>query len=195
MEAIEFVAFAGKIVTMGRAGARSAVSRAYYGTFHIARDLLHELIGEFPGSGRSHNLVPQYLFSANHPPGNAAATLLSSLHRSRILADYDLANGSVEDTQVVKLQVEMAVEAHRLLGEFRRDALSNPAVLDSLRAGIKSEVSARDVTRPGRPNHGVWTSNQKNSSSTSNRQPGTAGSASATSPRRKACGSVGFAAR
>lgn len=136
MEASEFLTFAGRAVTMGKAGARSAVSRAYYGVFHTARNLLHELVGEFAASGRSHNLVPQYLSSANHPPGNAAATLLSSLHRSRILADYDLSNPAVENTQLVKLEVEMALEAQRLLDEFGHDCRSDPTVLDALRNGI-----------------------------------------------------------
>lgn len=94
------------------------------------------MVAEFPASGRSHNLIPQYLQSANHPLANAAATLLSSLHSKRILADYELLNPSVEEMQYVKLQVEMALEAQQLIGEFQSNCQADPALLDSLRNGI-----------------------------------------------------------
>ncbi len=43
MKPEEFIAFAGKVATFDRAGARSAVSRAYYGAYHAALELLSEL--------------------------------------------------------------------------------------------------------------------------------------------------------
>lgn len=83
MDGSEFVGLSGRIVSMGRAGARSAVSRAYYGAFHIAMRLLDELDRAPPRSGKAHNLVPQMLESAGHPDGRAAGTLLSDLHSDR----------------------------------------------------------------------------------------------------------------
>jgi len=145
MEPTEFISFAGKSVTMGRAGARSAVSRAYYGIFHLARNTLRDLVAEFPASGRAHNLIPQYLQSADHPQASSAATLLSSLHSNRILADYDLSNPSVENMQHAKLQVEMALETQRLIEEFRRHCQSDQAVPDKLRVGLQKVKSAHGM--------------------------------------------------
>jgi hypothetical protein len=83
MDATEFVVLSGKLVALGKAGARSAVSRAYYGVFHLAQTILNDIAGETLASGKAHNLVPIFIKSANHSHASAAANLLSDLHAER----------------------------------------------------------------------------------------------------------------
>lgn len=95
MNPAEFVSLAVKL-SNGRQEAelRTAVSRAYYGTFHSARELLEECGIAFP---------PNELFGADvhrkvrfclANTGNADVTLVSNrlnyLRRRRNIADYDL---------------------------------------------------------------------------------------------------------
>lgn len=136
MDPGDFITFASRNVTQGKAGARSAISRAYYGVFHIAREVLHELASELPRGASAHNLVPQYLQAVDHPTSNAVATLLSGLHSERIKADYQLSATSVEATDVAKLHVESAVESQQLLEQFRRDCLADPRLLQELRDSV-----------------------------------------------------------
>lgn len=108
MHAREFVELSEKLALQGKAGARSAVSRAYYGVFHLAIGALEEIATAPPANGKSHNLVPKYLKSANHPDGNAAGNLLADLHSNRLRADYRLDYTEVESVVFAKLNVEIA---------------------------------------------------------------------------------------
>jgi hypothetical protein len=136
MDSREFVSFAGRVVALGKAGARSAISRAYYGAFHTAGELIEELTGESLRSGKAHNLVPQYVMSADHDAGNLAARLLSDLHGHRIKADYELSMEFVEATDFAKTQVEAALAVQRHLDEFRSACLADPHLLQQFRDGI-----------------------------------------------------------
>jgi uncharacterized protein (UPF0332 family) len=129
---------------MGQAGARSAVSRAYYGAFHIAQDLLFELatVSRGAGAGKSHTLVPQYLRESQHPDAKQAASLLSDLHSDRIKADYRLGDANVETIGFAKLNVEAAKQIQQRLASFRIACKSDPDVLVALRAGVKKVQAA-----------------------------------------------------
>jgi len=61
MDPAEFVALSSKLVSMGKAGARSAVSRAYYGVFHLTLEVLAKFDVAPAANGRAHNLAQQYL--------------------------------------------------------------------------------------------------------------------------------------
>lgn len=69
---------------------RSAVSRAYYAAFHVARDLLAALGFQTPRADRAHN----YLYARLNNSGDAGvedvAKRLHELRRRRNQADYDL---------------------------------------------------------------------------------------------------------
>lgn len=136
MDAAEFIRLSGKIVAMGKAGARSAVSRAYYGAFHLAQDILAEIASEPRGAGRSHVVVPQFLESANHPDAIAAARLLSDLHSDRIKVDYHLGDASVESLAFAQTNVVMAEECERLLTAFRAACQADERLRTTLREGI-----------------------------------------------------------
>jgi hypothetical protein len=136
MEPGDFITFASRTVTQGKAGARSAISRAYYGVFHIARLVLQELTSEFPRNATAHNLMPQFFQAVEHPSAIATATLLSALHSERIKADYQLDLTSVEKTALSKLSVEAAVEIQNHLEVFRRDCTADSDLLQKFREGI-----------------------------------------------------------
>jgi uncharacterized protein (UPF0332 family) len=136
MDAAEFVAFAGRNVSQGKAGARSAISRAYYGVFHAALAILQELAAESPGSGKAHNLVAQYLFGAKHPAASAVARIITGLHGDRIEADYRLSSPLPEDLGFAKSKVELAADSLKLLDQFRNECRADPTNLQALRDGI-----------------------------------------------------------
>src|SRR5689334_4108895 len=114
MEPSEFVTFAGRAVIHGKAGARSAISRAYYGAFHAARELLEELAGGIPASGKMHNLISQFLWSTKHASASSAARMIATLHSDRIAADYNLSFELSEDLRFAKSKVELATDAMKL---------------------------------------------------------------------------------
>jgi hypothetical protein len=136
MEAAEFVAFAGRNVSQGKAGARTAISRAYYGAFHAALAILQELAAESPGSGKAHNLVAQYLLAAKHPMASAAARIIAGLHKDRIEADYRLSLALCEDLAFAKSKVELAAGSLKLLEQFRQECRADSTMMQALRDGI-----------------------------------------------------------
>lgn len=69
---------------------RSAVSRAYYAAFHVARLLLEDLSFEVERGDRAHAYLTHRLCQCGHPEIGAAATTLIDLSRSRNEADYNL---------------------------------------------------------------------------------------------------------
>ncbi len=69
---------------------RSAVSRAYYAAFHVARDLLAALRFQVPRADRAHNYLYVRLNNSGVPPVQQAANLLQELRNRRNRADYDL---------------------------------------------------------------------------------------------------------
>lgn len=136
MDAADFITLSGKLVAMGTSGARSAVSRAYYGAFHLAQDLLSDLAAESCGSGKAHNLVPLYIGSANHPDAKIAADLLSDLHSDRVKADYSLGLPKAESQQFAMHGVESAHEIQRRLALFREECEQDIEIRRRLREGI-----------------------------------------------------------
>lgn len=69
---------------------RSAVSRAYYAAFHVARDLLAALRFQVPWADRAHNYVYVRLNNGGDPGVVKAAAALFDLRRNRNRADYDI---------------------------------------------------------------------------------------------------------
>lgn len=136
MNATEFITIAGRVIGLGKAGPRTAISRAYYGLFHIARSLVEEFTAETYGSGKSHNLIPQFIEEAAHPTGITVARMLGDLHTERIKADYRLNDESTDDVEFAKVCVETALYGQRLLEQFRQECLADPQLLQNLRDGV-----------------------------------------------------------
>jgi len=69
---------------------RSAVSRAYYGAFHVARRLLHQCGFLVVSGEQAHAFMWMRLANSGHPDVVAAGKDLSELRRNRNWADYEL---------------------------------------------------------------------------------------------------------
>lgn len=68
---------------------RSAVSRAYYAAFHVARLLLLGLRFRVPQADRAHGYLRLRLSNAGHAATMTAGSRLLLLRRQRNWADYD----------------------------------------------------------------------------------------------------------
>jgi hypothetical protein len=111
------------------AALRTAISRAYYASFHIAQDLCHDLNIPVPRkiarSGRTDQSAHSRVAAAlrSHPNGDLrhAGKLLAVFRKSRNGADYDLPfAGDVSDAAQKAI-----LDAHRIidaLHDFYRGA-------------------------------------------------------------------------
>ncbi len=68
---------------------RSAVSRAYYATFHVARQLLTDLNFRVPFADRAHGFLWLRLQNCGEAPIQTAGVNLKELRKYRNDADYD----------------------------------------------------------------------------------------------------------
>ncbi|HUY36823.1 MAG TPA: HEPN domain-containing protein [Pirellulales bacterium] len=107
----------------GEASFRSAVSRAYYGAFHVARRLLRDLGFDIPAGSNSHSLVRVLLLESGHAQAVEAGRFLKDLHADRIKADYRLDKGDAATQAAARLAVETASAASSLI----RSCAAEPA--------------------------------------------------------------------
>jgi uncharacterized protein (UPF0332 family) len=120
----EFIAFAGKLAAMssgGEAAVRTAVSRAYYGAFHAARELLADLNVSIAANLRSHGLVRQCLIGSSHAEAMSAGGALHDLHTDRIRADYELSDTRFQSFLFARSRVEKAELILTLLDRCRHE--------------------------------------------------------------------------
>jgi hypothetical protein len=120
----EFITFAGKLAAMGSGGeaaVRSAVSRAYYGAFHLAREFLDELTVTVPANLRSHAFVRQCLIGSGVADAVFAGGALHDLHTERIRADYELEDARFRTFVYARARVEKAETIRSLLDGFRQE--------------------------------------------------------------------------
>jgi len=68
---------------------RSAISRAYYAAFHVARQLLLGMSFRVPSADRAHGHLWMRLANAGQPDVEDAGNRLNALRRDRNRADYD----------------------------------------------------------------------------------------------------------
>jgi uncharacterized protein (UPF0332 family) len=69
---------------------RSAVSRAYYAAFHVARDLFRDLGFQVPRAGIAHAYLSMRLSNSGDITIQAAGSDLNRLLTGRNQADYDI---------------------------------------------------------------------------------------------------------
>lgn len=136
MNGKDFIQIAGRFVTIGEAGSRSATSRAYYGALHAALEIFEHLGCTMPKHGKSHNLVPICLEKSNVEEAQRAGWELSDLHSKRIRADYRLDDADIGRTDAGRLSVESASDITQLLDTFRDKCNAD----DSLRDGFVDET-------------------------------------------------------
>jgi uncharacterized protein (UPF0332 family) len=117
----------------GEARYRSAISRAYYGAYHLAANFLQDFGISVRRNHLGHNLVYRCLFGCQHPIAVHAAQLLDELRSERNGADYDLSDSRFS---VHHLAVDAVKKAHDLrsaLEDCRRPE-ARPIVAQGLQA-------------------------------------------------------------
>ena len=117
----DFIGLAGKLAVSaasGEAAFRSAVSRAYYGAYHIAIALLEDVGQPLPANANGHVFAQRVLIGAGHPAARQAGFLLGDLHGDPIKADYKLQNRVVGTQQFAKLRVEAAISIQAALSTY-----------------------------------------------------------------------------
>ncbi len=117
IEAIEFLEFAAFLAAQNRneVARRSAVSRAYYAAFHLARAFLKEVGVDVPANATGHEFIVLRLENCGHPEAYEAGSLLIDLRRERNRADYVLVDRRFESVENVRAAIETASEFQRLL--------------------------------------------------------------------------------
>src|SRR5262245_54000309 len=88
---------------------RSAVSRAYYGAFHAARDLFVDLGFAVPRGAQAHAYLWIRLSNCGDPSLVQAGADLADLLRRRNFADYDIQLDLDQSTALTWVQLARAV--------------------------------------------------------------------------------------
>lgn len=147
MNPADFISFATKVVALGPAGARSAMSRAYYGAFHVAQEILAELGVHAPRSGLGHAVLANYLISVPHDTCREAGRRLSQLHHLRNKADYDVHDPRQEVLSDAQKNVEVAAYVIETLQKFQQACLADDAVRRDLLQAVAKVDAVRQVRK------------------------------------------------
>jgi uncharacterized protein (UPF0332 family) len=134
MDGNEFISLAGRLVagaTGDEAACRSAISRAYYGAFHVARAFLKELGFQPVRNANVHAFVRNYFAESGHREAYLAAAELSYLQAARNSADYQLDDSRVGTREAAMICVE---RAHCVVSTL--DACRSEAIRQTIRQGI-----------------------------------------------------------
>ncbi len=134
MNGTDFVDFAGKIAATysDAASCRSAISRAYYGAFHLAKLFLDGSGIRPPRNANAHVFIQHRLANCGYSQAVEAGSFLADLYADRINADYNLHKTQVENIQYARTCVVTAIRI--------RDALE-ACDTDQVREQIKSGIS------------------------------------------------------
>jgi uncharacterized protein (UPF0332 family) len=106
----------------GEARFRSAISRAYYGAYHLAAALLQELQIPVRRNQTGHQQVYRCLFGCGHPNAVLAAQLLDELRSERNGADYDLSDKRFAQQRLAEDCVKKAHEVRTAIEVCRQPA-------------------------------------------------------------------------
>jgi uncharacterized protein (UPF0332 family) len=120
MDGSDFLDYAGKVAAMrsvGPAGYRSAVSRAYYGAFHLSCLFLEQYNFRCPKTENAHVWVQKHFLNCTLPLAAETGRLLADLHQSRKDADYDLAKTYADSQKNAAFCVARADEIRTRLQE------------------------------------------------------------------------------
>jgi uncharacterized protein (UPF0332 family) len=132
MDPHDFLDLAGTLADgMSEAEWRSAVSRAYYGVFHLARKLLLQCGFSVPQADQAHAYLWLRLSNSGHPDMQSAGADLKVLRSKRNQADYDL---------FLSLNHVRAVDHFNFaqrIANVLDDALDSPEILARITAAIR----------------------------------------------------------
>jgi uncharacterized protein (UPF0332 family) len=110
---------------------RSAMSRAYYAAFHVARALLESAGFAVPSGGQAHGYLNLRLQNAGNVEVQRAGALLVTLRSLRNRADYDL-NSPFEQTLAIT-RVQVVMDVIRTLDELAAASTILAGVVQAIR--------------------------------------------------------------
>jgi uncharacterized protein (UPF0332 family) len=116
---------------------RTAVSRAYYGAYHVAREFLTQRCGVVLSKGADvHRAMQLCLQNSQNDLLRDAGIRLESLRTERNRADYDLTDSRFNDTVRVRIQLQRAREILSKLAEAEKDAVSFQQAVRNYASGV-----------------------------------------------------------
>lgn len=134
MEPIQFLDIAKKLMKVpAEAAYRSAVSRAYYATFHAASAFLANLGFRASSGPQAHGEVQARLNNCGNEDGVQIARWLRELHGHRIEADYELTSAMFKAQFKPASWVLLAEQALQTLNTLS----ASPNLCDQIRKGIR----------------------------------------------------------
>ena len=108
---------------------RSAVSRAYYAAFHVARKLLVDMGFQISKGPGAHGDVCKYLGNAGNPTVEHAGSNIGDLKGWRNQADYDLDLAEHENSRevqnIVAITEQIIEELEQCCNGSNRDQIKN----------------------------------------------------------------------
>jgi uncharacterized protein (UPF0332 family) len=150
MDAPRFLDFADRLVAAvksrsglgldsGIAECRSAVSRAYYSAFHVAREYLEEIGFVLAERGSCHKALQFALKASGHGGIAAIGSQLDTLYTERLSADYDLAISRTEKIGQVEALVKDSRMLLRLIATLRSGQNNPPVDLSRVASAIEAK--------------------------------------------------------
>jgi uncharacterized protein (UPF0332 family) len=142
----DFIAVARVLATgPNQAHWRSAVSRAYYGAFHVAMRFLASLGITFSKTASAHEKVAFCLRAANDGALTEAARKLATLREIRNTADYRLDDRSIASTKLAIVQVGRAEEITAAIAPLEQNPHGvRKAIRNYARSVLKLNVLGQD---------------------------------------------------
>ncbi len=114
------------------ASLRSAISRAYYGLFNAAAQLLRELGFAVEHGPGAHGQVYHRLFNSGIERSIDFARIIDELRTQRNEADYNMQSLNFQNQAACSLRVAKAEIPNGLLADFNKEALRS-----QIRTGIR----------------------------------------------------------
>lgn len=124
MDPREFHKLAGILaakVGAGPAQCRTAISRTYYATFHVALEAMDDLGIRVPRGPRAHTELQTTWSRLDHPKAREIGSSLGDLHSKRISADYRILERGCEQVSTARTYVELGSALLSSIAEARMD--------------------------------------------------------------------------
>jgi len=110
MNPLDFMSVALRLSMGDEASRRTAISRAYYCAYHVARKLITDCGVCFAGHAATHEQLPWCLQQSGDAGAQRAGSGLKALRGVRNDADYALESGDFTNAKYVALQLQQAQE-------------------------------------------------------------------------------------
>lgn len=126
---------------------RSAVSRAYYGAFHLAREFVVNCRVMLPKTADAHDKLQWCLSHAGDESLDAIAGKLNSLRSSRNVADYDLQSSQFSKRNCVPIALQRVQQVADGLAHVRSQpnfAQIRVAIRQYAKETLRLSVTAED---------------------------------------------------